>query len=97
MKQLIMRVKLPSGKICHISNTNSDFVVAWDDTGIGIGIREFDIYTDTKKQLGNTHPFSLKQLECCLEAEINKNPDSSDSTGFGQMLTAIREIIAEHE
>ena len=97
MEQIILRVKLPSGIIYFISNTNSDFVVALEDHIVAIGIRELDIYKDTKQQLVKTTIPSLKQLERCLKLEITKNPQSPDNKGFSEMLKAIREIIAERE
>ena len=97
MEQIILRVKLPGGRICFISNTNSDFAIAFEDKIVSIGIRELDIYNDTKRQLGGTYLPSLKQLASCLEKEIAKDSQLSDAIGLSQMLKAIREIIGERE
>ena len=76
---------------------NSYQSIAFEDKIVSIGIRELDIYNDTKRQLGKTYLPSLKQLESCLDKEIAKDSQSSDAIGLSQMLKAIREIIRERE
>jgi hypothetical protein len=102
MEQIFLKVKLPSGKTCLITNTGVNYVRVWEEDLVTIGVTDPDIYTDTKRQLGAptaTPPSrqqlaSLERLKTFLEGQIVQDPASRDSVGFSQMVRAICELIA---
>ena len=65
MEQIFLKVKLPSGKTCLITNTGVNYARVWEEDLITIGVTDPDIYTDTKRQLGaaTATPPSRRQLE----------------------------------
>jgi hypothetical protein len=101
MEQIFLKVKLPSGKTCLITNTGVNYARVWEEDLVTIGVTDPDIFSDTKRQLGSTTATprspeqlaSLKQLKAYLVNQISQDPTSSDSVGFGHMVRALQELI----